>query len=246
MAAMGILRTDAVALVTGAGSGIGRAVAEALLAQGLKVIACGRDRARLAALPQGERLLARAFDLTDKAAVAALPGGLPEPWRSVAVLVNAAGHDLGGRRRFDRADPDDMAEVIAANLTGTLRLTRALLPGMLERGEGHVVNIGSAQGVLVFPGAAAYTASKHAVHGLSKAIRADLHGTGVRVTEILPGLVKSGFAAARWRGDEKRAEAFYADFKTMMQPEDVARAVLYALAQPPHMCVAELHLMPTA
>ena len=237
-----------VALVTGASSGIGHATVETLVQRGLRVVAAARRRDRLDELAarHGAAVLPLELDVTDAGAVAALPDALPADWRAVDVLVNAAGSDVGGRRRFDRVDIEEAAGTIEANVTGPMRVARALLPGMLARGRGHVVAIGSIQAYQVFAGSAAYTASKHAVHGLMRTLRADLAGTGVRVTEVLPGLVRSEFAEVRWRGDAARAQEFYDGFKAVMVPADVARAVLYALDQPPHLQVAEIHLTPSA
>lgn len=244
----GVLRPGSAALVTGASSGIGEAVAEALSARGVRVVAAARRADRLEALARrlGDGVLPWPLDVTDAAAVDALPGRLPEPWRTLDIVVCSAGHDLGGRRRFDRHAPDDAAAIVEANLLGALRVARALTPGMIERGRGHIVLIGSQAGVMTFPGDAAYIASKWGLHGLAKALKADLQGTGVRVSEILPGLVKTEFAAARLRGDHERAEQFYAGFKELLTPADVARCVLFALEQPPHVNVSELLVQPAA
>jgi NADP-dependent 3-hydroxy acid dehydrogenase YdfG len=242
------LRPGAVAFVTGASSGIGEAVAEALVGRGLKVVAAARRRERLEALARrlGPALLPFAYDVTDGAAAAALPEALPEGWREVDVLVCNAGHDLGGRRRFDRHAADDAAAIVETNLVGAMRVARALTPGMTARGRGHLVLVGSQAGVMTFAGDAAYIASKWGVHGLAKALKADLQGTGVRVTEILPGAARTEFAAARLRGDHAKAEEFYAAFKELLAPEDVARCVLFALEQPAHVNVSELLVQPAA
>lgn len=242
------LRPGAVAFVTGASSGIGEAIAAALVDRGLRVVAAARRRDRLDGLAArlGPAALPFAFDVTDASAAAGLPDALPEGWREVDVLVCNAGHDLGGRRRFDRHAIDDAVSVIETNLLGTLRVARALAPGMTSRGRGHLVLVGSQAGVMTFAGDAAYIASKWGVHGLAKAIRADLQGTGVRVTEILPGAARTEFAAARLRGDHAKAEEFYAAFKELLSPEDVARCALFALEQPAHVNVSELLVQPAA
>ena len=242
------LRRGAVAFVTGASSGIGEAVAEALVGRGLRVVAAARRRERLEGMARrlGPDLHPFALDVTDAAAVAALPEALPEPWREVDVLVCNAGHDLGGRRRFDRQAADDAAAVVETNLLGTMRVARALTAGMTARGRGHLVLVGSQAGVMTFAGDAAYLASKWGVHGLAKALRVDLQGTGVRVTEILPGAARTEFAAVRLRGDHAKAEEFYAAFKELLTPEDVARCALFALEQPAHVNVSELLVQPAA
>ena len=242
------LRPGAVAFVTGASSGIGEAVAATLVGRGLKVVAAARRRERLESLGRrlGPALLPFVYDVTDAAAAAALPASLPEGWREVDVLVCNAGHDLGGRRRFDRQEVEDAASVVETNLLGTLRVARALTPGMTARGRGHLVLVGSQAGVMTFAGDAAYIASKWGVHGFAKALRSDLQGSGVRVTEILPGAARTGFAAARLRGDDAKAEDFYAAFEQLLTPEDVARCALFALEQPAHVNVSELLVQPAA
>jgi len=246
--AEGALRPGAVAFVTGASSGIGEAAVEALVGRGARVVASARRGERLEALSArlGPAVLPFPLDVTDAAATAALPGSLPAEWREVDVAVCNAGHDLGGRRRFDRHDPAEAAAIVAANLIGTMGVAQALLPGMIARGRGHLVLIGSQSGVMSYAGGAAYIASKWGVHGLAKALKADLQGTGVRVTEVLPGVVKTEFAAARVHGDEEMAERFYEGFKEVLLPEDVVRCVLFALEQPPHVNLSELLIQPSA
>ena len=242
------LRPGAAALVTGASSGIGAAVVEALVARGLRVVAAARRLDRLRGLAErlGGAVLPLALDVADAAACAALPGSLPAEWREIDGAVCNAGHDLGGRRRFDRQAMADAAAVIETNLLGTVRVAHALTPAMTARGRGHVVLVGSQAGVMTFAGDAAYIASKWGVHGLAKALKADLQGTGVRVTEILPGAARTEFAAARLRGDDAKAAEFYAGFKELLAPEDVARCVLFALEQPAHVNVSEILVQPAA
>lgn len=242
-----ILRPGAVALVTGAGSGIGAAIARLLAERGLTVVCCGRNRVKLeevAARLEG-RGVAFELDVTDTVATRELVDRLPANAREVDVLVNNAGHDKGGRRRFDDLDPDDMASVVEANVTGTIRVTHALVPGMLARGRGHVVNIGSIAGLQAGRNNGAYSASKFAVRGLTDGLRLDYAETPLRITEILPGITRTGFAAARHGGDLARAAEFYESFPVTMAPEDVARTVLFALDQPPHVTIAQLVVVPT-
>lgn len=236
------------ALVTGASSGIGAAVAKALAASGWAVICAARRIDRLTALAAsiGPAASVIELDIADAASVASLPERLPPSSRAVDLLVNNAGHDVGGRRRFDRGPIEDWAATLQTNAIGTMRVTHALLAGMVERGRGHVINIGSIAALEVFPGGAAYTASKFAVNGFSQALRADFKGKGVRVTQVLPGLVRTEFAQTRWSGDAARAEEFYGKFPQVLDPEDVARAVVYAAEQPPHVTVAELVVVTSA
>ncbi len=243
-----LLRPGAVALVTGASSGIGEAIALGLAARGARVIATARGKERLAPLAKrlGERGHALVLDVTDGTAVKGLIDRLPADWRAIDILVNNAGSDVGGRRGFEEGEIEDWAGTIETNVTGLLRMSRAVLPGMVSRGRGHIVNLGSIVTLRPTGGLAAYAASKAAVHAFSDALRAEVKGSGIRVTEILPGTARTGFAEARWRGDRAQAAAFYGAFKTLLTAEDVARTVLFALEQPPHVVIAELVVLPTS
>jgi 3-hydroxy acid dehydrogenase / malonic semialdehyde reductase len=243
-----ILRPGAVALVTGASSGFGEAIAIALAERGARVIAAARRKERLAPLAErlGERGRVLALDVTDGLAVQNLVDRLPADWGPIDILVNNAGSDVGGRRRFEEGEIEDWAGTIETNVTGVLHVSRAVLPGMVARGRGHIVNLGSIAALRPVAGLAAYAASKAAVHVFSDTLRAEVKGTGIRVTEILPGTARTGFAEARWRGDQAQAESFYGAFKTLLGAEDVARAVLFALEQPPHVVIAELVILPTS
>lgn len=236
------------ALVTGASSGIGSAVAIGLVERGWRVVCAARRIDKLTSLAHsiGPAALAIELDVADAESVASLPQRLPGEWGSVDLLVNSAGHDVGGRQRFDMGAIDDWVATINTNVIGMMRVTHVLLPGMVERGCGHVVNIGSIMALEVQPGAVAYTASKFAVNGFSHALRADFKGKGVRVTQVLPGLVKTEFAQTRWAGDSKRAEEFYGTFPLVLDAADIARAVVYAAEQPPRTVVADLVIVPSS
>ncbi len=231
--------------MTGAGSGIGRAAALALSREGCRVVACGRRAGPLQAVATeatGAEIMAHVLDVTDRAGVDALPESLPGEWREIDILINNAGHEAGGRKRFDEGSADDWAAIIETNVLGLMRVSRALVPAMAARGFGHVVNIGSVSGLRPNATRTAYSASKHAVHGFSESLRMDFAGTGVRVTEIMPGIVKTDFAEARW-DDKKKADAFYAGFGDFMEADDIAAAILYALSQPARVDVAQIVLM---
>lgn len=238
---------DTIAFVTGAGSGIGQGIASALLRLGARVIASDRVGERLTELVEAypETALAWPLDVADGAAVSALPGALPKGFRSVNVVVNCAGHDVGGRRLFHEAKADDYAGIIETNVIGLIRVSHAFAPSMVDAGRGHIVNLGSYMGLRVVRTASAYAASKHAVHGLSETLRLDFAGTGVRVTEICPGRVRTGFAAAR-AGSQAAADAFYDEVGACLSPEDIANAVVYALEQPPHVVVSQIAIMPAS
>lgn len=246
MTAPETLRTGAVALVTGASDGIGRAVAEALLDRGLKVICAARRRARLESLYAGrDGALVLPLDVTDAPAVGGLPDTLPAAYRAIDVLVANAGSDVGGRRRFDSGDMADWAATVETNVTGLMRVCHAVIPGMLARGRGHVVTLGSIAGLRPVPGIAVYSATKFAVRAFTEALRQEYETDPIRITEILPGLVRTGFAQARFHGDAAQAAAFYDSFPAALEAEDIAAAVLYALAQPPRVNVAQIVVTPT-
>ena len=233
----------AVALVTGAGSGIGEATARRLAEAGVRVICAGRRLERVEAVATEVGGHALRLDVVDPASVESMDQRLPCGLREVDVLVNSAGHDVGGRRRFDAGSADEWAKIVETNVTGLIRVTRKAIPGMLARDRGHVVNVGSIAGLVAYKTGSIYAASKHAVHGFSESLRLDFAGTGVRVTEILPGMVRTEFALNRWK-DEGTAAAYYDDYGTCLEPDDIARAAVYCLRQPPHVVISQLVVMP--
>lgn len=241
------LKQDAIAMITGAASGIGAALTEALLKRGCKVIGAGRNAGALEAM--GARLGAAfhplALDITDPEATAALPDCLPPPWRDISILVNNAGHDGGGRQRFDECETDALASIMETNVTGMIRLSKAIIPGMLARGGGDIVNLGSTSGHFALAHDAAYVASKFAINGLTRALRADYDGMGLRVIEVAPGVVRTGFAETRYRGDADQASAFYDSFPAVLEADDVARTIVFALEQPPHVTLGEILMFPS-
>ena len=232
-------------LVSGASSGIGEAICRLLIEQNYRVVGAARNESRLQQLAGelGDKFYPLVLDVTDSAAVAGVQRSLPKEYQDVDVLVNNAGHDIGGRRRFDEGSAEQWADIIETNVQGTIRLTRALIAGMLARGSGHIVNMGSITGIKPYATMAAYVSSKYAVHGFSETLRLDYAGRGIRVTEIMPGLVRTGFAQQRL-GDAQQAQEFYDDAEQCLQPGDVARAVLYALQQPRHVEIAQLVVLP--
>jgi 3-hydroxy acid dehydrogenase/malonic semialdehyde reductase len=236
------------AFVTGASSGIGQGIAECLLENGMRVICAARRLEKLTELfsRYGDQALPIQLDVTDRIAVKNLPGRLPEAWRALDVLVANAGSDVGGRRRFDQGTAEDWMSTIDTNLTGLIALCHTLLPDMLARGRGHVVSIGSVASTFTYPGGAAYSASKYGARAFMESLRQDYKKDPVRFTEILPGLVKSGFAAARYSGDKTQAETFYNNMPGYILPSDIAQGVLYALRQPANVNIAQLMITPTA
>jgi NADP-dependent 3-hydroxy acid dehydrogenase YdfG len=213
--------------------------------KGHRVVASARSLAKLERLADelGDALQPMVLDVTDPDAVANLVAALPRGFDKIDVLVNNAGHDTGGRRRFDEGSAEQWCDIVETNVQGMIRVTHALIGGMLQRGRGHVINLGSIAGLKPYATGTAYVTSKYAVHGFSETLRLDYAGQGIRVTEIMPGLVRSGFARQRL-GEAAQAREFYASFDTCLQPEDVAATVAFALAQPPHVEVAQLVVLP--
>lgn len=234
-----------IAFVTGASAGFGTAIVRRLHADGWRVVACARRADRLAALAAelGERVLAWPLDVTDRAAVEALPTALPAGFAAVDLLVNNAGLALG-LEPAHRASLDDWETMVTTNVAGLMRCTRALLPGMVERGRGHVINIGSVAGGTPYPGGNVYGATKAFVHQFTRNLKADLLGTPVRATVIEPGLVGgSEFSNVRFKGDDARAASVYAGTEPLV-PEDIAEAVAWVARLPPHVNINVIEMMP--
>jgi 3-hydroxy acid dehydrogenase/malonic semialdehyde reductase len=232
-------------LITGASSGIGAVLATNLVAEGYRVIGTARSSDRLNELADklGSAFLPLELDLNNPDIASMLTRALPDSWQQIDVLINNAGHDVGGRKPFAEGKLEHWLDIIETNLKGLLAVTYAVLPGMLQRDHGHIVNIGSTSGLEPVATTAVYSASKHGVNGFSESLRKELEQTGVRVSQILPGMVRTGFAAARF-GDRQRAEQFYDDFGKWLEPEDVAGAVIYALKQPAHVVISQLVIVP--
>ena len=241
---MGVLQ-GSTALVTGASAGIGLASARMLSAAGVRVIGCARRlevlRAEMSDLPGPT--LALQLDVADAGSVAGLMTQLPTDWQSIDILINNAGSDVGGRRDFHEGGVTEWVNTIQINVCGLMQVTAAVLPGMLERQSGHIVNLGSVAGLSGVRGCGAYVASKHAVHGLSDTLRQEYAGQGIRVSEILPGMVKTDFAKTRF-SDAEKGDAFYENYGLCLEAEDIARSVLFALEQPPHVVVSQIVIVP--
>lgn len=233
------------ALVTGATAGFGAAIARRLVRDGHRVIGAGRRRERLDALRAelGEAFLSLPLDVTEAEPVAALPGSLPEGWREVDVLVNNAGLALG-LGPAQEASLDDWERMVATNVVGLMRMTRALLPGMVARDRGHVVNLGSVAGTYPYPGGNVYGASKAFVAQFTLNLKADLIGTGVRATVIEPGLVGgTEFSAVRFGGDEARAAKVYEGAQPLTA-EDIAETVAWVIGLNPNVNINRVEVMP--
>ena len=233
-------------LITGATAGFGEAIARRFVRDGHRVIATGRRADRLDALHTelGAALLPYPLDVTDGAATATLPDSLPEGWREVDVLVNNAGLALG-TAPAQQAKIADWDMMVATNISGLIRLTHALVPGMVARDRGHIVNVSSTAASYPYPGGNVYGASKAFVTHFSLNLKADLVGTGVRITDLEPGLVGgSEFSAVRFGGDADRAAAVYAG-TTPLSPQDIAEAVSWVVNLPAHVNINRLEMMPT-
>lgn len=241
------MEVQMIAMVTGASSGFGEAISRQLVNTGYKVIGTGRRAERLAALGDelGDSFLPLVFDVQDKTATQAAIAGLPAAWSEVDLLVNNAGLALG-LEPAHKADLEDWEQMIATNISGLTLLTRLLLPGMVARNRGHVVNIGSIAGTYPYPGGNVYGATKAFVKQFSLNLRADLAGTAIRVTNVEPGLCGgTEFSNVRFHGDDAKAATVYQGVQAI-QPEDIANTVLWVSQQPAHVNINSIEIMPVA
>ena len=233
-------------LVTGATAGFGRVIAQRFAADGARIIAAGRRAERLDALRSElgkDRVLPLVLDVRDRAAVEAAVAGLPAEWAAVDVCVNNAGLALG-LAPAQEADLDDWDAMVDTNIKGLMYVTRAVLPGMVARNSGHIVNIGSTAGEFPYPGGNAYGATKAFVRHFSLNLRADLFGTRIRVTDIEPGLVGgTEFSNVRFHGDDARAATIYEGAEPLT-PDDVAEAVHWVSRLPARVNINTLQMMP--
>lgn len=233
--------------VTGASAGFGAAIARRFAREGWRVIATARRADRLAELKDelGDAVHTAVLDVRDPEAITALLAGLPPRFAEIDVLVNNAGLAKGLGPAQD-ADLDDWDTMIDTNVTGLVHVTRAVLPGMVQRGRGHVINIGSTAASYPYPGGNVYGATKAFVHQFSLNLRADLPGTGVRVTCVEPGLVGgTEFSVVRFDGDQRKANQVYAGVDPLTA-DDVAESVYWASNQPAHVNINLIELMPVA
>ncbi|MDT7726704.1 MAG: 3-hydroxy acid dehydrogenase / malonic semialdehyde reductase [Actinomycetota bacterium] len=231
--------------VTGASTGFGAAIARRFAADGARVVVTARRADRLAELAKdlGDNVLPVELDVRDRAAVADAIASLPAEFAEIDVLVNNAGL-AKGLEPAQRAELDDWDQMIDTNIKGLVYCTRGALPGMVERGRGHVINIGSIAGTYPYPGGNVYGATKAFVHQFSLNLRSDLHGTGVRVTCIEPGMVGgTEFSAVRFEGDQDKADAVYTGTEPL-NADDIAESVYWTASLPAHVNVNALEIMP--
>ncbi len=235
-------------MITGASAGIGAACAHSFAREGARLILAARREERLSELAaelkaeHGTDCHLITLDVRDRLAVDAAIEGLPAEWSAIDVLINNAGLSRG----LDKVQEGqflDWDEMIDTNVKGLLWMSRAVLPGMVERDRGHVINIGSVAGRQVYPGGNVYCATKHAVGAITQGLRIDLLGTMVKASSVDPGLVETEFSEVRFRGDTDRAGQTYTNFPPL-KAEDIAEAVLFCATRPPHVNVQDMLIMP--
>jgi len=235
-----------IVFITGASSGIGAATALAFAAEGARLLLAARRAGKLAtiaeaALQRGaEAVHAVTLDVRDRKAVEQAVTSLPAEWSAIDILVNNAGLSRGLEKLY-QGKIEDWEEMLDTNVKGLLYVTRAVVPGMVERGSGHVINLGSTAGEMSYPGGAVYCASKAAERAINDGLRQDLLGTPIRVTTVDPGMVITEFTTVRFYGDAERANNFYKGIRTL-DAEDVADAILWAASRPAHVNIARVLL----
>ncbi|MBM4162173.1 MAG: SDR family NAD(P)-dependent oxidoreductase [Ignavibacteria bacterium] len=241
---------DRIVLITGASSGIGAACAHAFAQLGSRLIISARRKERIEALVREIKekhktdVLGVQLDVQKQPDVESAFSTLPKEWQEIEVLVNNAGLSRG-LDKLHEGKIADWEEMIDTNIKGLLYVSRAVIPGMVARGHGTVINIGSIAGQEVYPGGNVYCATKHAVDAITRGLRFDLVDSPVRVCTVDPGLVQTEFSIVRFRGDSERAESVYKKIQAL-KPEDVAEAVVFCATRPPHVQLAQVLILPTA
>ena len=238
-----------IVLITGASSGIGEGCARKFASHGAKLILNSRSADKLYDLAEelkelyGTESYVMPFDVCDRKIAELCLESLPAEWKSIDILINNAGLALGVDKEYE-GDMDEWEVVIDTNFKGLLSMTRLVVPGMVARGKGHIINIGSIAGDAAYPGGSVYCATKAAVKALSDGLRIDLVDTPLRVTNIKPGLVETNFSVVRFRGDQERADNVYKGIDSLTG-EDIAEVAYFAASAPDHIQVAEVLVMPT-
>ncbi|QQX77684.1 MULTISPECIES: SDR family NAD(P)-dependent oxidoreductase [Aequorivita] len=233
------------ALITGATSGIGMATAMLFAQNGVRLILCGRRENRLKKLLEDLFTLTEVytlcFDVRNKEEVFKAIGSLPNSFSEINILINNAGN-AHGMDTIDEGNTDDWDAMLDINVKGLLYVSKAIIPKMIEKKSGHIINIGSTAGKEVYPKGNVYCASKHAVDAINQGMRLDLNGKGIKVGAINPGLVETEFSKVRFKGDSERAEKVYKGYKPL-KPEDIADIIWFAITRPPHVNIADLTVM---
>ncbi|MFD0761480.1 SDR family NAD(P)-dependent oxidoreductase [Lutibacter aestuarii] len=236
------------AFITGATSGIGKATAEIFAKNNMNLILCGRRQDRLNELKEQlgklTKVITLQFDVRDKEAIFKAINSLPTEFKTIDILINNAGNAHGFSTLQD-GNMDDWDAMIDINVKGLLYVSKAILPQMVERNQGFVINIGSIAGKEVYPNGNVYCASKYAVNALNKAMRLDLNKHNIRVAAIHPGAVETEFSEVRFKGDAERAKNVYAGYKAL-QPEDIAEIIYFVVTRPAHVNIEDLIVYPTA
>ena len=236
------------ALITGATSGIGKATAIAFSEEGINLIICGRRKEALeklkSELEKKVKVHILPFDVRNKEEVFEAIQALPEEFSKIDILVNNAGN-AHGLDPIQSGNIDDWEAMIDINVKGLLYVSKAIIPQMAERKQGHIINIGSIAGKEVYPNGNVYSASKHAVDAINKGMRIDLNAQGIRVGAINPGLVETEFSEVRFKGDKERAKSVYEGFDPL-KPEDIADIIRFVVTRPYHVNIADLLVLPTA
>lgn len=235
-------------LITGATSGIGLACAMKFAQNGDRIILTGRNEQRLEEIrkelvAEGHEVIKLVFDVRDRKSIKRSLDSLPEEWKEIDVLVNNAGLALGLEPEYDGC-LDEWDTMIDTNIKGVLTMTRLVVPGMVERNRGHIINIGSVAGDAVYPGGNVYCATKAAVKALSDGLRIDVASTAIRVTNLKPGLVETNFSNTRFHGDTERAANVYKGVKPLTG-DDIADVAVYAANAPEHVQIAEVLILAT-
>ncbi|MBW2960248.1 SDR family NAD(P)-dependent oxidoreductase [Mesonia aestuariivivens] len=235
-------------LITGATSGIGKATAIELAKENFNLILCGRRQERLdeikAKLSATTKVHTLSFDVRDKQEVIKEIASLPKEFQLIDILINNAGN-AHGLDTIQDGNIDDWDAMIDINVKGLLYVSKQIIPQMVERGNGHIINIGSTAGKEVYPKGNVYCASKHAVDAITQGMRIDLNGTGIKVGGINPGLVETEFSEVRFKGDSEKASKVYQGF-TPLKPEDIADIIKFVVTRPYHVNIADLIVMCTA
>ena len=238
-----------IVLITGASSGIGEGCARKFASEGARLILNARSVDKLEALAQdlkekyGTDSYVMPFDVRDRKAASEALASLPAEWQAIDVLINNAGLVIGVDKEHE-GDLDEWDIVIDTNIKSLLSMTRMVVPGMVERGCGHIINIGSIAGDAAYPGGSVYCATKAAVKALSDGLRIDLVDTPLRVTNIKPGMVETNFSVVRFRGDKDKADNVYKGIRPLTG-EDIAEVAYFAASAPEYMQIAEVLVMPT-
>ncbi len=236
------------ALITGATSGIGRATAQLFAANQINLILCGRRQDRLEALQNDLGAKTKVhilnFDVRDKDAVLSSIHNLPEEFSNIDILINNAGN-AHGLEPINDGSVEDWDAMLDINVKGLLYVSKAIIPQMVSKKSGHIINIGSTAGKEVYPKGNVYCASKHAVDAINQGMRMDLNPYGIRVGAVNPGLVETEFSKVRFKGDDVRAETVYSGYQPL-KPEDIADIIHFVVTRPYHVNIADLVVMPTA